>query len=110
MKVSVKFDGSETERSPLPFLRDGSVWVFENVQDFCFSVQYNGKRAWLEKSSGGRTCYASSRLRKKSVPVEIGGIFGDTKPSPATFLALLGQLCAICFSRFLAQTTFSATC
>jgi len=48
MKVSVKFDGSETERSPLPFLRDGSVWVFENVQDFCFSVQYNGKRAWLE--------------------------------------------------------------
>jgi TonB family protein len=51
-----------------------------------------------------------SRLRKKSVRVEIGGIFGDTKPSPATFLALLGQLCAICFSRFLAQTTFSATC
>jgi len=51
-----------------------------------------------------------NRLRKKSVRVEIGGIFGDTKPSPATFLALLGQLCAICFSRFLAQTTFSATC
>jgi hypothetical protein len=51
-----------------------------------------------------------SRLRKKSVRVEIGGIFGDTKPSPATLLALLGQLCAICFSRFLAQTTFSATC
>src|ERR1035437_8950004 len=51
-----------------------------------------------------------SRLRKKSVPVEIGGIFGDTKPSPATFLALLGQLCAICFSRFLAQPSFSATC
>src|ERR1039458_9623474 len=57
-------------------------------------------------------CHAllPSRLRKKSVRVEIGGIFGDTKPSPATFLALLGQLCAICFSRFLAQTTFSATC
>jgi hypothetical protein len=53
MKVSVKFDGSETERGPLPFLRDGSVWVFENVQDFCFSVQYNGERAWLEQPSGG---------------------------------------------------------
>jgi aromatic-L-amino-acid/L-tryptophan decarboxylase len=54
--------------------------------------------------------HLTSRLRKESVRVEIGGIFGDTKPSPATLLALLGQLCAICFSRFLAQTTFSATC
>jgi hypothetical protein len=51
------------------------------------------------------TAFTSSRLRKKSVRVEIG-IFGDTKPSPAILLALLGQLCAICFSRYSCPNDF----
>ncbi len=50
--------------------------------------------------------YRSNRLRKKSVRVEIGGIFGDIKSSPATHLTFLGQLCAIYFSRFLPKRLF----
>ena len=53
---------------------------------------------------------SSIRLRKKSVRGEIGGIFGDTKSSPATDLAFLGQLCAIYFFALFAKTTFSAAC
>src|SRR6202140_3074002 len=50
--------------------------------------------------------WTPSRLRKKSVRVEIGGIFGDIKSSPATHLTFLGQLCAIYFSRFLPKRLF----
>ena len=47
-----------------------------------------------------------SRLRKKSVRGEIGGIFGDTKSSPATDLAFLGQLCVIYFFALFAKLLF----
>jgi hypothetical protein len=59
---------------------------------------------------GCRTLAAPSRLRKKSVRGEIGSIFGDTKSSPATDLAFLGQLCVIYFFALFAKTTFSAAC
>ena len=60
------------------------------------------KHHWYEKFPNT----LSSRLRKKSVRGEIGGICGDTKSSPATDLAFLGQLCVIYFFALFAKLLF----
>src|ERR1017187_6222804 len=82
MKVSVKFDGVGQEECLSSCLRDGSVWGFEGVERSIFSVNYDGTRAWLKQSSGGRG------WRDKPVPKH--------DPQTCGRYAAYGELCPNC--------------